>query len=238
MFPTSGTSQNWSGVVVFAEPDDPLDGVFGSCERPNVVPVAAESPPFICAAWIGIGGFALGQAPTPAGAVEASIVQAGVTRLLSAGFPRIDTTYAWWEWVPAGPVRITNLPVRPGRHDALRDHHAVVHRGVISPDQHDDQGDDLVHQEAPAGTQSFGVCAEWIVELPNGGVPGNPLNLAQFGTVYFDDAAAATRNGANVDAGSGDFLSMVDASDHPLAIASPLSEKAFRVRFSGGGHGV
>jgi len=233
-FPTSGHSSDWAGIAVFPDFYDRIDAVFGRWTVPNLKPVASEQPPFICSSWIGIDGFAAGNNPVPT-----SLVQVGTTRLLTGGtiggLFGADLTFPWFEWVPAGPTTITNLPVWPG--DVMNcellltsSTEATIHLTNLTSGV-----STSFVKFAPAHTEAAGICAEWIVELPEGSVNGHPLQLGRYGSVYFSDSFAATRGGKSLHPGSGDLLTMVNAFSSPLSMPTALGDTALKVDFSAGG---
>jgi Peptidase A4 family len=90
-------------------------------------------------------------------------------------------------------------------------------------------------KNAPGMTEAAGLCAEWIVERPDGTINGHKLNLGQYGSVYFSDCFAGTRAGTNLHPDAGDLVSMVDPESSPVSIPVKLGENAFKVDFTGGG---
>ena len=79
-------SSNWSGFAVPAKPGERITAVTGSW----IVPLIRPLPPGQSSSWVGIGGFNSGD-----------LIQVGTS---SNG--RLDTTYAWFEVLPAYETRI------------------------------------------------------------------------------------------------------------------------------------
>jgi hypothetical protein len=232
-FPTNGTSSDWAGVAVFPDFFDRINSVFGSWTVPNMQPVPSEARPFICASWIGIDGFSAGNNPVPA-----SLVQVGTTRLLTSGITEVSVTYPWFEWVPNGPSTITNLAVHPGdvmtcEIILMSSTEASIHLTNVTSGL-----SAAFMQAAPGQIEAAGICAEWIVELPSGSINGHPLHLGRYGSVFFSGCFAHTRAGVNVNAGSGELLSMVNSFNSPLSTPTKLCDTALMVDFNSGGSGA
>jgi hypothetical protein len=180
------TSANWAGYVASA----PSGGSqqFSSVSASWVEPSAdCSSATGDAAYWVGLGGASQGS-----GALE----QVGTEVDCSAGGN--GTHFAWYELVPAGPVKL-DVAISPG--DKIYARVAVAGSNVtVSLTD---------HTTGATSTQTLQMnnpdasSAEWIAEAPSACQGGDasdvsnctPVSLADFGTVTFT-GAAATANGA------------------------------------------
>ena len=100
--------------------------------------------------------------------------------------------YAWYELVPAAPVRL-GLAIQPGDHIAAKVSVSGTNVTVSLNDQTSGQSTTKTLQMDSPDTSS----AEWIAEAPSacdGSGSCQPLPLSDFGTVQFTNATA-TANG-------------------------------------------
>jgi hypothetical protein len=177
------TSTNWAGYAVAAAGPSatPASGatatftsVTGTWKQPKVTCVAGSAK--FSGAWVGLGGFS-----EDAKALEQIGTAAECT---AAGKP---TYYAWYELVPARPVRL-NLKVLPG--DTITTSVNVNGTAVLVQIKNRTRRTSFTqHLTMDAPDLSS---AEWIVEAPSGctAYAGcRPLPLANFGTVSFGGIA-------------------------------------------------
>jgi hypothetical protein len=180
-------SGNWSGYVAdslsSSSSDTRFKGASGSWVAPTAKCTSVDgSGATYSAFWVGLGG---------AGQTQA-LEQAGTeTNCSSSGQA---SYYAWYELVPAAPVRI-RLAVHAGDHISTR----VTVEGMAV--------DVSVSNQTTGGSFSKQLTmsnpdvssAEWIAEAPSScdSSLGNctPLPLTNFGTVKFTSASATTTDG-------------------------------------------
>jgi Peptidase A4 family len=212
----------WAGSSQFSNPGDPMTWVTGEWTVPHVT-----GAPFsgICASWIGIDG-----APSSP-SIEwdsTDILQAGTTQETIGGFAYFS--YAWFEWYPDPWVQVSNFPVAPGDtvscticvYDPTE---AVIHLVNLT------SGVMTSFGKSPKGSfELVGNSAEWIVELPDAGIP-----LARFGEIFFDACAAGTAGGELLLGGQGHLQTIYgfDSTGHskPLAVASAENDLVVKVRY-------
>ncbi len=178
--PQSADSANWSGYVAGGDADggsDQFSSVSGSWVEPSV---DCGSNQDNASFWVGLGG---------AGQQSGALEQVGTGTDCSASGS--DDHFAWYELVPAAPVRL-DLQVSPG--DRLAGRVSVSGTNVTVS---------LVNQTSGASvTKSLQMdtpdvsSAEWIAEAPSSCDSSGcqPVPLANFGTVNFSNATA-TANG-------------------------------------------
>jgi hypothetical protein len=228
--PPFGTSSNWSGSVV-APPvfSDSIAAVTGQWTVADIVDRGNANGAYICAAWVGIDGWA------PDGNAASGPVQAGTTQLIDRfSIFQSRQSYAWWEWVPDQPHTITNLPVSAGdimyctitvtSSTEVAFHIANFTTGVSVS----------FAKTAPQDAVLTASCAEWIVETPLGNDGFGPLQMAAYGSVYFDGCAARTQNGTNLTPSGGELITMIDSSNYPLSMPVVIADRVLRVDYIGG----
>lgn len=184
------------------------------------------------------------EGPPPVGSfppneVSTDILQAGTTQqviVMSLETPwgtrtfTFENTWAWWEWVPGPPVGITNLPVSPGdvMFCEIRALSATEAR-IFLLNETSGLATSFVHS-APDGTQLVGDCAEWILEKRNIDVAGFPLELANYGRVYFDNCSAFTRRLQTLDLGTAEsLLFMIDNDGNDISVPTVVTNELMRV---------
>jgi hypothetical protein len=117
------------------------------------------------------------------------VLQAGTETQITKFWIFTSTqVYAWWEWFPAGEVKISNLPVSPGDvMYCLICADSTSHATVSFSNQSTGVGTrfDIT---PPSGTTLTGNVAEWIVERPT--VNGSVANLTDYAACYFDECIA------------------------------------------------
>ncbi len=172
-------SQNWAGYVA----GDSSSGTqFSSVSGSWVQPTAkCGSGQTYSAFWVGLGG-----SGDQSSALEQTGTQADCNADGSTDY------YAWYELVPAAPVRL-GLAIQPGDHIAAKVSVSGTNVTVSLSDQTSGQSTTKTLQMDSPDTSS----AEWIAEAPSacdGSGSCQPLPLADFGTVQFT-SATATANG-------------------------------------------
>jgi hypothetical protein len=173
---SNATSTNWSGAAVFAPANKPYRFVGGQWTVPS--PNAPSDGTYYASEWVGIDGWN-----------SSDVLQAGTeTQITKIWFFTATQVYTWWEWFPAGEVKISNLPVSPGDvMYCLICADSTTHATVSFSNQSTGVGTrfDIT---APGRTALTGNVAEWIVERPT--VNGSVANLTDYAACYFDECLA------------------------------------------------
>jgi hypothetical protein len=213
------TSPNWSGGIFFPSgAGEQVKTVYAQWAVPNPLPARAGVSVFHCASWVGIDGWE--------GTSGANVLfQAGVECDIDAtGTP---TIYPWFEWVPADSYEreISNVSVKVGD---------VVRVGIQGEGPSNFTSGFVTFYNLTNGEHtSFGVylpgglpplagsSAEWIVERPEKVPEGGYWDLANYGSVTFDNAEASTTfAGVLYDPSEGQPMNMVDGAGNVMSIAS------------------
>ena len=174
---TTVISKNWGGYAVKSRSGAKFRKVAGTwiVRKPDC---ATRSPAY-SAAWVGIGGFGQG-----ARAVEQTGVDADCT---SAGKRRFT---AWYEMLPA-PSRRISMTVHGGDRISA----SVTVKGTQTTVRMRNRTTGAAFSKTVTVPSPDRRSAEWIVEAPSscdGGGSCSFLPLADFGTVPFSAATAAT----------------------------------------------
>lgn len=179
---TSGqqqVSQNWAGYVAGGSSSDTqFSSVSGSWVQPKASCGSAQT---YSAFWVGLGGSGNGS-----GALEQTGTQSDCTADGGTDY------YAWYELVPAAPVRL-DLAIQPGDKIAAKVSVSGSSVTVSLSDQTTGQSTTKTLQMDGPDTSS----AEWIAEAPSSCDESGscqPLPLTDFGNVEFT-SATATANG-------------------------------------------
>jgi hypothetical protein len=173
--PQASVSQNWAGYVAGGTQ---FSSVSGSWVQPAAKCGTGQT---YSAFWVGLGG---------SGDQSSSLEQTGTQSDCTADGG--TDYYAWYELVPAAPVRL-DLAIQPGDHIAAKVDVSGTNVTVSLTDQTTGQSATKTLQMSDPDTSS----AEWIAEAPSacdGSGSCQPLPLADFGTVEFT-SATATANG-------------------------------------------
>ena len=168
---SSGASANWAGYVAQG---NTFSSVSGSWVAPSVKCTANST---YSAFWVGLGG---------ASDQSQGLEQVGTQADCNAG--GATSYYAWYELVPAAPVKL-DLAVKPGDHITGKVTVNATNVLVALTNASTGQSVSKSLQTTSIDTSS----AEWIAEAPsacdNSG-SCQPLSLANFGTVNFTNASA------------------------------------------------
>lgn len=204
---SNATSSNWSGAAVFAPTGKPYRFVGGQWTVPS--PNSTDDGTYYASEWVGIDGWN-----------SSDVLQAGTETQISKVWIITSTqVYAWWEWYPAGEVKIANLPVSPGDvMYCLICADSTTHATVTFSNQSTGVGTrfDIT---APSGTSLTGNVAEWIVERPS--VNGSVANLTDYAACYFDECIAG--GSLNVDnVGAASLITMTGTGG--AALSEPTKE--------------
>jgi len=174
------TSANWSGYVAGGSSSggpQQFSSVSGSWVEPTVDCSTGDGD---AAYWVGLGGTS--QATN-------ALEQVGTESNCSNGAAQ---HFAWYELVPAAPVRL-DVSINPGDHISANVAVNGTSVTVSLTDQTSGQSSTKTLQMQNPDASS----AEWIAEAPSscdGSGSCTPLTLANFGTVNFT-GASATANG-------------------------------------------
>jgi hypothetical protein len=211
---SNATSGNWSGAMTFSPRDKPYRFVGGQWTVPS--PNATTAGSFWASQWVGIDGWG-----------SSDVLQAGTeTQITQISFLRATQVYTWWEWFPAGEVRIGNLPVSPGDvMYCLICADANDHATVTFSNQSQGVGTrfDIT---PPSGTTLTGNVAEWIVERPN--VNGGVADLTDYAACYFDECIAG--GGLRVDnLASASMITMTGAGGATLSEPAKENDHVVKV---------
>jgi hypothetical protein len=181
-------SDNWSGYVVTAH--KPFRRVVGAWVEPKVACEGATHR--YSAFWVGIGGF-----ESNAGGLEQIGTEADCANGHSA-------SYSWYELLPAGEVTL-KVPVHPGDHIAAS---VTVNGKEVALHLHDLTTGKSFARTVPVHSPDTS-SAEWIAEAPSecagSGQHCHVLPLADFSSVSFLGATAATQGGATSPIDSASF---------------------------------
>src|SRR5437016_2883091 len=166
------TSENWAGYVANSSNGSSFSRVSGSWVEPSANTNAGDG---YSAFWVGLGGSDQSQ----------SLEQVGTQADVLNGQA---VYYAWYELVPAAPVKST-LAIHPGDHISASV--AVSGSNVIVSVSDQTTGSSFTRTLQMSNPNT--ATAEWIAEAPSA-VDGygdfQTLPLADFGTAQFTGATA------------------------------------------------
>lgn len=187
---SNATSNNWSGAADFSPAGKPYGFVGGQWTVPS--PNTRSDGAYYASEWVGIDGWNSND-----------VLQAGTeTQITKILFITAEQVYTWWEWFPAGEVKINNLPVSAGDvMYCLICADTTSHAIVYFSNQSEGVGTRF-EITPPRGTTLTGNVAEWIVERPT--VGGSVANLTDYVACYFDECIAG--GAGNIDNLSGASL--------------------------------
>ena len=167
------TIRNHKKQPIIVEVNEPVGGQW-TVPSPNT----KSDGGFWASEWVGIDGWN-----------SSDVLQAGTeTQVTRIWFITSRQVYTWWEWFPAGEVRISNLPVAAGDLIyCLICADSTTHATVYYSNQSEGVGTrfDIT---APSKTTLTGNVAEWIVERPT--VGGSVASLTDYAACYFDECIA------------------------------------------------
>jgi hypothetical protein len=181
------SSENWSGYVAGGSSSSSatrFKSVSGSWVAPTAKCTSSAgggSGATYSAFWVGLGGAGQTQGLEQAG-TETNCSTSGQA-----------SYYAWYELVPAAPVRI-NVAVHAGDHISTRV--TVEGTAVDVSVSNQTTGESFSKQLTMSNPDVSS--AEWIAEAPSscdGSDSCTPLPLTNFGTVNFTSASATTTDG-------------------------------------------
>lgn len=170
----------WGGIVAlrsafrFVRPE-PINMVYGEWGVPAMEPdFDNPTTPMTVGFWVGIDGY-----------VNNQVLQAGTAATVTGD--KIDY-WAWFEWYPAPPVRITNFPIDKGdlvtvlvcAPQSNQGYASMLNRttGVTT---------NIGFSPPPGVSSSQGTSAEWVVE-------GISSDLPNFVAAGFHNCVAGTKN--------------------------------------------
>ncbi len=164
-------SQNWAGYVAG---NTQFSDVSGSWVQPTA---KCSSGQTYSAFWVGLGG---------SSNQSSSLEQVGTQADCSAGGQ--TDYYAWYELVPAAPVKL-GLTIQPGDHISAKVSVSGSNVTMSLADETSGQSSTKTLQMSDPDTSS----AEWIAEAPSACDQSGscqPLPLSDFGSVQFTGATA------------------------------------------------
>jgi len=176
------------------------------------------------------------EAPPPLGnfppnPVSTNILQAGTTQRIVATWPSLgvtQSTWVWWEWTPANPVAISNFPVSPGDVMFCEIHAlSATEAKFFLMNQTSGVTTSFVKPVPSNGTPLVGDCAEWILEVRKN--VGDTPELADYGTVYFDNCDALSREFADLNPGTAELVMMTNDEGDLISIPEVPANELMRV---------
>ena len=213
---TNATSGNWSGAATFAPTGKPYRFVGGQWTVPS--PNTTADGSYYASEWVGIDGWN-----------SSDVLQAGTETQVTKFWIFTSTqVYTWWEWFPAGEVRIGNLPVVPGDvMYCLICADSTSHATVSFSNQSQGVGTRF-EITPPAGTTLTGNVAEWIVERPS--INGSTANLTDYAACYFDECiAGGSMHVDNLDGAS--LITMTGAGGATLSEPTKENDRVVKVNW-------
>jgi hypothetical protein len=235
---STGTSSNWSGVVVFSGATSyNTSTTFYYVYADYVLPVAGQAFGACTggwdysASWVGIDGYG-----------SSDVLQAGLEADAYCSGYAMETNYsAWIEWAPASEMSISNFPVAPGDDLFVDVWHTSATQGYawftnLTTNQYVDMG-----FTAPSGTLLIGNSAEWVVERPSiGSGSGNLATLTNYVADPFWDCYANTESRVSYTPGSpGSLLvTMLDNDSNPISYPTRLGSTAILFQDEGSATGM
>ncbi len=204
----NGQSTNWAGYAVITNPDPPQRNIVSEVKGSWIVPSVncSSTPTAYASFWIGIDGYS-----------SNTVEQIGTSSECHSGTPRY---YVWYEMYPKLPV-IINMTVSPG--DTMSAEVKYLGQGSNFQLSIADTTTGTTFSTIEKSKRAKRSSAEWIAEAPSS---GSVLPLANFGTVYFQNAQA-TINGVtgsiNNPGWLNDAITMVTPSGVVKAHPSSLS---------------
>jgi len=202
-----GTSSNWSGYAIETNLTHPQKGAVTDVKGSWTVPAVdySTTPNAYSSFWIGIDGYSSG-----------TVEQIGTSSDASSGSPKY---YVWYEMYPKWPV-VLNMVISPGDMMSAEVRYLGNGKFQLTITDTTTGASFTTTQKSPSAKRSS---AEWIAEAPSS---GKVLPLADFGTVYFENAQA-TLNGItgsiNNSAWQYDAITMTTSSGTVKALPSSLS---------------
>jgi hypothetical protein len=169
----------WGGVIAQTSafgfnPPEPSNMVYGEWSVPTMQP-DFDNPKtqMIVGFWVGLDGI-----------MNSQVLQAGTAATVTGD--NIDY-WAWFEWFPAPPVRITNFPISPGDLVTVLVCAVQPNWGFASMLNRSTGVTTSVGFPPPPGITSQGTTAEWVVE-------GISADLPNWVLTGFHNCTAGTRN--------------------------------------------
>jgi hypothetical protein len=169
----------WGGVIAQTaafgfNPPEPAVMAYGEWSVPTMQP-DFDNPktPMTVGFWVGLDG-----------SLNNQVLQAGTAATVTGA--NIDY-WAWFEWFPSPPVRITNFPIEAGDLVTVLVCAVSPTQGFASMLNRSTGVTTSVGFPPPAGFTSQGTTAEWIVE----GISGDLPNWVLMG---FHECTAGTKN--------------------------------------------
>jgi hypothetical protein len=171
----------WGGVIAQTSnfgfnPPEPAVSVYGEWSVPTMQPDFDNPKTAMTVGfWVGLDG---------SGATNNQVLQAGTAATVTGD--KVDY-WAWFEWFPAPPVRITNFPIAPGDLVTVLVCALPSGKGYASMLNRQTGVTTNVSFDPPPGITSKGGTAEWIVE-------GISSDLPNWVLMGFHNCSAGTKN--------------------------------------------
>jgi hypothetical protein len=189
-------SYNWAGYALGATTGSVSD-VKGSWKVPAVLGALCATTSWHASSfWVGIDGFSSG-----------TVEQTGTE---SDCYEGALSYYAWYEFYPAAPVKITSVPIKPGDTISAEVKFAGGKFTAILKDVTTAKS---FTSPATAVSGALRSSAEWIAESPSGNI--GVLPLADFGTVTFKSCAATVSGVTGTIAHFGSISNSITMVDFP-----------------------
>jgi hypothetical protein len=169
----------WGGIVARTSdfgfsPPEPANVVYGEWAIPSMEPdFDNPTTAMTVGFWVGLDGFTNNQ-----------VLQAGTAATVTGD--KIDY-WAWFEWFPDPPVRLTNFPINPGELVTVLVCAPQANHGFASMLNRTTGLTTSVGIPPRAGISSMGTSAEWIVE-------GISADLPNFVLAGFHHCTAGTKS--------------------------------------------
>ncbi len=214
---SNATSNNWSGAAKFSPTGKPYSFVGGQWTVPS--PNTKADGAYYASEWVGIDGWHSND-----------VLQAGTeTQITKVLFATVKQIYTWWEWFPAGEVKINNLPVSAGDvMYCLICADTTTHATVYFSNQSEGIGTRF-EITPPSGTTLTGNVAEWIVERPT--VGGSVANLTDYAACYFDECIAG--GAGNIDNLNGaSLITMTGTGSSALSVPAQENDHVVKLNWS------
>jgi autotransporter-associated beta strand protein len=175
---TLRSTNNWSGYYASAPSGNTFTDITSDWVVPNVQPSISGTT--YSSDWIGFDGVS-----------DGSVEQCGVTEIITS--QGSASYFAWYEFYPASEEEIPSLPVHAG--DTMNAE--VTYEAAESTNGNYAYYFDLTDETTGAfyantlftSSNDARSSAEWIAEAPS--INGQPLTLANFGSITFSNDAAA-----------------------------------------------
>jgi hypothetical protein len=169
----------WGGIIAQTSdfgfsPPEPANMVYGEWMVPSMAPdFDNPNTSMTVGFWVGLDG-----------SLNNQVLQAGTAATVTG---ENISYWAWFEWFPDPPVRITNFPIEPGDVITTLVCAPQPTQGYMSMMNRQTGATTSVGIPPPPGISSVGTTAEWIVE-------GISADLPNWVIVGFHECTAGTKS--------------------------------------------